>query len=260
MTVEQMMHRIEEKIPTDRALDWDNVGLLVGDKKAQVKKIYLALDATDEVIDHAIAWGADALLTHHPLIFSGMKQVTEDTFLGRRIRRLIQNDISCYAMHTNFDVCVMGNLAAEKLGLKHVTVLDAQGEEPYGIGCVGELEHPLTLQELAEMTTEKFGISHVKVFGDPEQRAERIALCPGSGKSEMRCVKAAGAGVYITGDIDHHTGIDAVADGISVIDAGHYGVEHIYMEYMEQFLREILPEVEVASEPLKEPFWICQKR
>ena len=267
MTVNEITAEIEKRIPRERALDWDNVGLLVGDGTAEARRVYLALDVTDEVVEHAVRQKADLILSHHPLIFSGMKQVTEDTFQGRRIRKLIRHDISCYAMHTNFDVCVMGDLAAEKLGLFDVEVLEVcgaghRGEEtgeavPYGIGCVGVLPEAVTLRQMAERTAAAFDISHVKVFGDEERPVCRVAVCPGSGKSDIPYALSSGADVYITGDIDHHSGIDAVAQGLSIIDAGHYGVEHIYMEYMKHFLQERLPELEVFTEPKQEPFWIC---
>lgn len=270
MTVQDIIERIEKEIPADKALDWDNVGLLAGDRKSPVKRIYLALDATDEVIDHAVSWGADLLLTHHPLIFSGIKSVTEDTFLGRRIRKMVLNNLSCYAMHTNFDVCVMADLAAEYLGLTKTQVLEVCGVEeqeegmqpkPYGIGCVGELERTMTLEELAQKCVRDFELSHVKVFGEKEKKVRRAALCPGAGKSDLGYALRSGADVYITGDIDHHSGIDAAAQKMAVIDAGHYGVEHIYMDYMKKFLKERLAdaheEILVAAEPKEEPFWIC---
>lgn len=272
MTVQDIIELIEKEIPTDKALDWDNVGLLAGDRKSPVRRIYLALDATDEVIDHAAAWQADLLLTHHPLIFSGIKSVTEDTFPGRRIRKMVLNGISCYAMHTNFDVCVMADLAAEYLGLTKTRVLEICGVEnpqngkppkPYGIGCVGELECPMTLEELAQKCADDFDLSHVKVFGEKEKNIQRVALCPGAGRSDMERAIASGADVYITGDIDHHSGIDAVAENMAVIDAGHYGVEHIYMDYMKTFLEERMADacekILIAAEPKKEPFWICGK-
>ena len=82
------------------------------------------MDATDEAIEEAIANGADMLLTHHPMIFKGMKRVTQEDFIGRRIIRLIQNDMVYYAMHTNFDVMGMADLAADYLGISDTRVLE----------------------------------------------------------------------------------------------------------------------------------------
>ena len=101
MECKEVMRRLEGLIPPACASDWDNVGLLVGDPKKKVDKILVALDASDQVLDQAEAVGADMLLTHHPLIFSPVKNVREDDFIGWRIRRMIRMDLSYYAMHTN---------------------------------------------------------------------------------------------------------------------------------------------------------------
>lgn len=258
MKLKVLIHSIEEKIPTTSALSWDNVGLLVGDENREIHKVYLALDATDEVVEEAISAGADLLLTHHPLLFSGLKQVTAQDFIGRRVMQMISHNMACYAMHTNFDVEVMGDIAAKTMGLTHVTVLDATAEDETGIkgiGCVADVA-PTTLEKLAAKCKQAFAVSNVKVFGEREFSIRRVAISPGSGKSEVENAIAAGAQVLITGDIDHHTGIDAVARGLAVIDAGHYGLEHIYVEYMAQFLQEIGPELTVEKAPAKEPFWI----
>lgn len=258
MKVKDLTERIEREIPKDAALDWDNVGLLVGDEEQQIHKVYLALDLTDEVLEHGIRQGVDMILTHHPLLFSGVKRINTSDFMGRRIRGLIQENISYYAMHTNFDVCVMGMLAAEYLDLQDVSVLDVvrSQPEPQGIGCVGQLKETVELEPLAQVIKDRFSISHVRVFGDPGKKVRTVAVCPGSGKSDVAEALRQKADVYITGDIDHHTGIDAAAEGMAVIDAGHYGIEHIYMDYMKNWLQRELPELEVICEPLREPFWI----
>ena len=104
MLCKDIIKIIEQDYSPRYALSWDNVGLLAGRDDKEVAKIYVALDATDEVVDEAILAGADMLVTHHPLIFSGMKQVNNQNFIGRRLVKLIQHDISYYAMHTNYDV------------------------------------------------------------------------------------------------------------------------------------------------------------
>lgn len=250
---------LEELAPKEYACDWDNVGFLVGNPQKEIKRIYIALDATDEVIEEAICTKADLILTHHPMIFSGMKQVTTNDFIGRRIVRLIQEDIACYAMHTNFDVCVMGALAAEHMGLQEVTVLEETGirrEKPCGIGSVGLLPKPMTLNECASMVKERFDTGAVKVFGEPDTRICKVAICPGSGGSEIAHALDAGADVLITGDIDHHEGIDAVAQGLVIVDAGHYGLEHIFVPYMAEYLKQHVPELKIEQREHILPFRI----
>lgn len=255
MLCQEIIETLEARYPGSCAMDWDNVGLLVGRRKKEVHHIYVAVDATDEVIEEAIEAQADMLVTHHPMIFSGMKRITEDDFIGRRVLRLIQNDIAYYAMHTNYDVMGMAELAADMLDLKDRKVLEEvlDGE---GIGRVGDLPRSMTLEECANFVKGRFGLPNVKIFGEPEKQVQRAAICPGSGKSEAKPALSMGAEVYITGDIDHHTGIDMADCGMAIIDAGHYGVEHIYIADMEHFLKENCPELRVYTAPVKQPFQV----
>ena len=259
MECKKVIELLEKQSPKSYACDWDNVGLLVGREDKEIQKIYIALDATDEAIEEAIANGADMLLTHHPMIFKGMKRVTQEDFIGRRIIRLIQNDISYYAMHTNFDVMGMADLAADYLGISDTRVLEITsvsetGEE--GIGRYGSLKKEMTVRECCEEVKQAFSLENVKVFGDLERKVKTAAISPGSGKSVISNALQAGVDVLITGDIDHHEGIDAVAQNMTVIDAGHYGVEHIFIPYMEQYLKREAKELEIAVQPLTFPFQI----
>ena len=259
MECKKVIELLEKQSPKSYACDWDNVGLLVGREDKEIQKIYIALDATDEAIEEAIANGADMLLTHHPMIFKGMKRVTQEDFTGRRIIRLIQNDMVYYAMHTNFDVMGMADLAADYLGISDTRVLEITsvsetGEE--GIGRYGSLKKEMTVRECCEEVKQAFSLENVKVFGDLERKVKTAAISPGSGKSVISNALQAGVDVLITGDIDHHEGIDAVAQNMTVIDAGHYGVEHIFIPYMEQYLKREAKELEIAVQPLTFPFQI----
>ena len=259
MECKKVIELLEKQSPKSYACDWDNVGLLVGREDKEIQKIYIALDATDEAIEEAIANGADMLLTHHPMIFKGMKRVTQEDFIGRRIIRLIQNDMVYYAMHTNFDVMGMADLAADYLGISDTRVLEITsvsetGEE--GIGRYGSLKKEMTVRECCEEVKQAFSLENVKVFGDLERKVKTAAISPGSGKSVISNALQAGVDVLITGDIDHHEGSDAVAQNMTVIDAGHYGVEHIFIPYMEQYLKREAKELEIAVQPLTFPFQI----
>ena len=259
MECKKVIEILEKQSPKSYACDWDNVGLLVGREDKEIQKIYIALDATDEAIEEAIANGADMLLTHHPMIFKGMKRVTQEDFIGRRIIRLIQNDMVYYAMHTNFDVMGMADLAADYLGISDTRVLGitgVSGRGGGGIGRYGSLKKEMTVRECCEEVKQAFSLENVKVFGDLERKVKTAAISPGSGKSVISNALQAGVDVLITGDIDHHEGIDAVAQNMTVIDAGHYGVEHIFIPYMEQYLKREAKELEIAVQPLTFPFQI----
>ena len=255
MLCREIIDVIEVAYPKQAALAWDNVGLLVGRVEKDVKKIYVALDATDEIIEEAIKEKADMLVTHHPLIFSPLKTITDEHFIGGRVIKLLQHDISYYAMHTNYDVLGMAELSAKKMRLVREETLEVTiPEENQGIGKVGFLEQDMTLGECCELVKEKFHLPDVKVFGDLQKKVTRAAISPGSGKSMIEIAIQKKAEVLITGDIGHHEGIDAVARGLNIVDAGHYGLEHIYIEDMAAFLENRLQNIEVKKAKIIQPF------
>ena len=261
MTVEKIITLLNQQAPESSALDWDNVGLLVGDKDWDVDKVYIALDATEEVIDDAIEAGAQLIVTHHPMIFKSVNKVTADHFVGRRILKLIEHHIAVYAMHTNFDIHGMTDLAQNVLGIKQSVVLDVcetdeESQEEYGIGCVGMLDDMMTLEQFATYVREAFHLTHVKVFGDADTEIRMVAISPGSGRGAVGNAIRKAADVLVTGDIDHHTGIDAVAKGLCIVDAGHYGVEHIFISYIANYLQGKTGTLEIVCAQKKEPFWL----
>ena len=237
--------KLNELAPESYACSWDNPGLMTGRSDKEIRRVLVALDATDEVVDLAVREKADLLLTHHPLIFAPLKHVNDGDFIGRRLMKLIRNDICCYAMHTNFDAApgCMADLAAARLHLLEGQPLELMGEAdgvPYGIGKAGILLEAVSLKELAEQVKAAFGLPYVTVYGaeSASEMIRRAAVCPGSGRGMAPEAKKAGAQVLITGDIGHHDGIDAVAGGVAVIDGGHYGLEHIFIDFMADYCRE----------------------
>ncbi len=257
MNCHEIIGKLESLSPAAFAEDWDNIGLLAGRQDKEVETIYIALDATDEVVEEAVRLGADMLLTHHPLIFKKLDRVTTDDFTGRRICQLIKNDISYYAMHTNFDVMGMADAAADELSLKDRTVLNVTYEDDIskeGCGRVGKLKKCMSVAELAALVKARFHVPNVRVFGELGDIAEVVAVMPGSGGGYIKDALKAGADVMITGDIDHHEGIDAVAQGMTIIDAGHYGIEKLFISYMEEYIRRELPGLRIYKAEIKEPF------
>lgn len=237
--------KLEELAPRRLACDWDNPGLLVGWEDQDVGRVLVALDATDEVVEQAVKERVDLLVTHHPLVFRPLKQINDQSFTGRRILTLVQHGISCFAMHTNFDIApgCMADLAAARLGLCGGVPLEVTGEEqgePVGIGKAGTLEKAVELGELARQVKDRFGLPFVTVYGMESVTGPitRVAVSPGSGGSMLRHGIAAGAQVLVTGDIGHHEGIDAAADHMAVIDAGHYGLEHLFIPFVKEYLEK----------------------
>ena len=243
MKCKEIVAVLEQLAPESLACSWDNIGLLLGRYDKEVKKVIVTLDVTDEVVEQALTWKADMIVSHHPLIFSSMKRVTTDTMNGRRIWRLAGADISYYAMHTNFDSAPrgMGWLAATRLGLVDVKPLDEAG-----IGMVGNLTKQITCKEFVQEVKAVFDIPAVSVYEsdeyniESEKKIQRVALCPGSGKEYIPVAIKEGAQVYITGDLGHHNGLDAREMGLTVIDASHYHMEKMFVTYMAQYLQEQL--------------------
>lgn len=249
------MKALEQLAPLHMAESWDNCGLLVGAVEKEVKSIYVALDATDKVLSDAIDKEVDLVITHHPLILKGLKKITDEDFISRRIQRMIRHDINHYAMHTNFDVTVMADLAADYLALTNQEVLE-KIDETHGLGKIGTLPKEMNLKELCEYVKTAFSLEHVKVFQGKETTFKKVAIMPGSGKGYIQNTIQSQVDVMITGDIDHHNGIDAVAEGLVIIDAGHYGIEHIFVAYMEKWIISKFPEIKVYTEETHHPFQI----
>ena len=253
MKCSEWMEKLEKLAPKSLACEWDNPGLLAGRAEKEVEKVLIALDATDDVVDLAVKEQVDLLITHHPMLFSPVKKVTSADFIGHRLITMIQADLCYYAMHTNFDVKGMAQLNQECLGLAECEVLEetAPGE---GIGRVGVLDAPMDLKTFAEKVRNDFEIPDVRMYGDPAKSVCRVAVSSGSGKSMIRGAIAKGADVIVTGDVDYHSAIDAVAQGIAVIDAGHYGTEYGFIAYMKQELEAMFPELEVGSARVHHPY------
>ncbi len=248
MKCSEVIALLEQLAPASIASSWDNSGLLLGRRDKTIRRIAVTLDVTDAVVEEAIAWKADLIVSHHPMIFSPMRQIVTDQLGGRRIWRLANADIACYAMHTNFDAAAEGMawLAASKIGLRETKRLsecvsypgtDGAAREG-GIGIVGSLPEPLPCSALVHRVKERFSIPSVLVYSaSPEAMIERVAICPGSGKDLIPEAIQAGAQVYLTGDVGHHSGLDAKEMGLTVIDASHYHMEKIFVPYVGEYLR-----------------------
>lgn len=265
---------LEKYAPIELAEGWDNPGIQVGDLRQEVKKIMTALDATDMVIEQAIHERVDMLITHHPLLFKPVKKITEEDFIGRRIRKLIRNNISLYAMHTNCDIAKMADYSAFMLDLADAEPLgedvalsvelsrteEFKNKNRMGIGKVGNLKEELTLEEFCEKIKRKFNIKYVRMSGDKETVIRRAAVCPGAGRDYIEDALAKGAQVLVTGDLGHHAVLDARARGLCLIDAGHFGTEVFMKEQLADALRgkeEIkLDGIQILVAEEEEPFKI----
>ena len=212
--------------PRELAAPWDNPGLLIGTEKQDITKVLVALDCSVATAKEAIDWGADLLLTHHPVFFGGVKRIAPDDPDTEGAYLLIRNGIGLFAAHTNLDSAEGGvnDCLAEALGLRHIEKLP-----PDDMGRIGLLSSPMTFVDFARMVEEKLS-ARVRINGEAAAPVRRVAMVGGSAAEELFAAKAAGADVFITGEMKHHLAIQAAALGLFIIEAGHYETEKVVLQ------------------------------
>ena len=239
MTVAWIIDKIESWAPTIWAEAWDNVGLLIGDTSQEIKKVLVALDATDDVINEAIDGNYNCIIAHHPLIFTPIKHITSKDATGQKIIKLIKHGICLYAAHTNLDVAPDGvnDVLAEKLGIKNVTPMIPSALNPaIGAGRVGLLENETALAELTKHVKNALNLKDLRYTGDLNKKIKKVAICGGSGMSYWQ--GAIDCDVYITGDVKYSDALKALESGLSIIDITHYSGEAIIIEAIVNRLRQ----------------------
>lgn len=245
-----IMNLIEEYAPKILAEDWDNVGLQIGDPAGEVNKVLITLDVTLDVVNEAIAGGFDLIVSHHPLIFNPIKYIRFDLPLGKMISLLMANKIALYAAHTNLDSAEKGVNAVltSKFNLINTKVLDTSYTEEgkvSGLGRIGYLKEPISLRQLVAKIKAELNIDYVRVVGNLDKEIKKLALCGGAGASLMSKAAFAGADAYLTGDIKYHEAQDALAMGLSIIDAGHYATEQHIVPVLVDYLQEKAQELKL---------------
>jgi dinuclear metal center YbgI/SA1388 family protein len=244
------MLAVEELWPESLAESWDEVGLVAGHPSADVTRVMFAVDPTIEVIDEAIEWGAELLITHHPLLLRGVTSVAANTPKGRAVHRLIESGTALLTVHTNGDSAVGGvsDVLADALGLENVSPLTpaSDGLPEEGIGRVGDLSESMTLGDFAARV---FGIlpavaGGVRVSGDKDGLVQRVAVCGGAGDSLFDEVRASNADLYVTADLRHHPASEAreaaVNDRPYLIDVSHFASEWLWLPAAAEALGNVL--------------------
>ncbi|MFJ6616295.1 Nif3-like dinuclear metal center hexameric protein [Kitasatospora sp. NPDC091335] len=235
---------LEEVYPPQWAESWDAVGLVCGDPQAEVDRVLFAVDPVQAVVDEAVEWGADLVVTHHPLYLRGTTSVAATTFKGRVVHSLIGNGIALHVAHTNADHADPGvsDALAEAVGLRVTGPLVPDPTDPLGrrgTGRIGLLEPPLTLSAFAARVAGGLPATAagVRVSGDPNRLVSRVAVCGGSGDSLFAEVRAAGVDAYLTADLRHHPASEATeAAPVALIDAAHWATEWPWLTLAERAL------------------------
>ena len=240
MKVKDIINIIEEFAPLNLQEKWDNSGLCIGSPEDEVSSVLIGLDCTSELVDEAIACGADMIVTHHPLIFSGLKKISPEDMVGAAVIKAIKAGISIYAAHTSADKVIAGvsGAMAAKLGLENVTILDEDGEGT-GLGVVGDLPQPMTSQEAVDLVKERFKLKAMRCSKPIEGMISRVAMCGGSGGSLIAAAKDSGAQLYLSGDISYHNFF--TSEGFMIMDIGHYESEIEIVEILFSLIKKKIP-------------------
>jgi dinuclear metal center YbgI/SA1388 family protein len=344
---EVIIQAVERIAPKNLAMDWDNVGLQLGDSNREVERVLLTLDLTEEVLSEAEQLDVQMIITHHPLFWEKINNLNYNSSMGRLVSRLIKKDLVVYSAHTNLDIAPGGinDYLANILNLEQVEPLQTTYEEklfklvvfvpqthleqvrealavagagwignyshcafvlsgigsfkplagtnpfignvgrleyveeyrletivstkllnraikamlkahPYeevaydiyplanegkkqGLGRIGYLASPLTLEEFAKQVKSVLRLSGIRICGNPAGTIKKVALCGGSGMSTVKHAIFKGADLLLTGDIKYHDAQDALARGISLIDADHFPTENIFIPILAEQLKEI---------------------
>ncbi|MBN1627287.1 MAG: Nif3-like dinuclear metal center hexameric protein [Deltaproteobacteria bacterium] len=241
--LKDILNMLDEIAPFSGAEEWDNPGLQVGFVSDVIKKVFISLDPSIEALRKAGETGAQLLLTHHPLIFSGIKRIDPDIYPGDVIAEALTSRISIVAAHTNLDAAKDGinDILASMIGLQNTEALiekNGSGKSLDGMGRVGNLSVPMTLTAIARNIMDVIGSTGLMVLGDPDREIKRVAVLGGSGGSELSHASGKGADLYVTGDVRHHEALTARSLGLALIDAGHFNMERAAMLAFADFLRD----------------------
>ncbi|GGW43765.1 Nif3-like dinuclear metal center hexameric protein [Streptomyces griseoloalbus] len=236
--------------PAERAESWDAVGTVVGEPDQEVTRVLFAVDPVQETVDEAVQLDADLLVTHHPLYLRGTTTVAASTFKGRVVHTLIKNDVALHVAHTNADTADPGvsDALAGALDLRVVRPLVPDPADPEGrrgLGRVCELDHPLTVRDLAARAAERLPATAqgIRVAGDPDALVRTVAVSGGSGDSLFDHVRAAGVDAFLTADLRHHPAAEFMAartpSPLALLDAAHWATEWPWCELAAAQLDEI---------------------
>jgi dinuclear metal center YbgI/SA1388 family protein len=238
--IKDVINVIEDFAPLSIQESWDNSGLCIGSPESEVSSVLLGLDCTEQLVDEAIACGADLIVTHHPLIFSGLKKISPDDPTGAAVFKAISNGISIYAAHTNADKVISGvsGAMAARLGLADVSVLDEDGDGT-GLGVVGNLPEPMGAEDVIASVKERFALKMMRSSRPLGQKISRVAVCGGSGGSLIGAARRSGAQLYISGDISYHNFF--TPEGFMIMDIGHYESEIEIVDILFSLLRKNFP-------------------
>ena len=242
MLLREIINSIESVAPRSAQEEWDNSGMQVGDTERDITSVLLTTDITETVVSEAITRDCQLIISHHPLLFHGLKQVCGQTPQARIVEMAIKNNIAIYSAHTSLDSVIGGinTRLADKLGVVDYRILVVSNQssavsEQTGLGVIGRLEKPMKYTDFIAMVREKLDATYVRYTRPAKEMVETVALCGGAGSEFIAEAITQGADVYLTADCKYHEFQDA--DGqIGLVDIDHW----ISERYAREIFKDIL--------------------
>lgn len=233
MKVRELTYFIESMAPVEAALGYDNPGLLIGSPDDEVKKVLVTLDVTSEVVDEAVEKGCDFILSHHPVIWAGIKKLTPDYPTADPVVKAIRAGIGVYAAHTNVDA-MAGNMSWELL--KDLGCDSAEPLFDNGFGAVGDVKE-IKYRDLAAKVA-KILDENVRTIGNLDETVKRVATVSGAAgdTEDVKQALSKSADVYITAELKHHVAVAAKSAGFKIIEVSHYASEFSFVKIFERLL------------------------
>ena len=246
MKIKQVLSALEQFAPLPLQESWDNAGLQVGLTEAEVSGALLCLDVNEQVIDEAIAKGCNLVVSHHPLLFRGLKKISGADYVQRCVIKAIKNDIAVVSMHTNMDNALNGVnwKIAERLGMtgcRFFARKDVDGVEA-GSGVVGDLPAEMAAADFIQLVKRQFGVACAQCNALLERPIRKVAICGGAGDFLLDEAVREGADAFITGEMHYHVYFDHEQQ-IQICVIGHYQSEQYTCEVFRDIIQKECPEV-----------------
>jgi dinuclear metal center YbgI/SA1388 family protein len=258
-TIGDLSRILDERFPAELAEDWDNTGLLVGDRAAPARHAMTCLTITPESAAEAIDRSADLIVTHHPLPFRPLNRITTDSLAGKLLWRLIRAGIAVYSPHTRFDSAAGGinEMLCARLGLRDVGPIVSQSAASptaLGSGRLGTLPHALRWPDWVEWVKNGLGLASVRGVHSGVQSLARVAVACGSGGSLLAAAIERGCDAFVTGEMSFHACLEAEAEGVAVVLLGHFASERQGVVHLAELVRGLAPGLAVwCSERESDP-------
>jgi dinuclear metal center YbgI/SA1388 family protein len=243
MILKDITTYLEQVAPLEYQASYDNSGLIVGNKNMEVTAAVVSLDCTEEVVEEAIQKGANLIISHHPIVFSGLKKFNGSNYVERTVIKAIENKIAIYAIHTNLDSVLHGvnSKIGDKLNLTKLSILsEKSGFKNVGAGMIGELASSMDENDFLQHVKQALNVPMLKYTTLLNKPVHKVAYCGGSGSFLLPEAIAQGADVFISSDFKYHQYFGSENQTV-IVDVGHYEAESCTKDLICEILTKKFP-------------------